>query len=116
MNINIDEDKLKEYIETAVNQKIDTMTDEIIKKRVQEAISDKVNGIFSFYDSDIRRCVDKHVHDIILEKVKLNPELFDKTTDRIASSIAFNLKEQVIESIAYRLVGDDTDNDSEYDE
>lgn len=109
MNIDIDEAKLKEYAEAAVERKVDALTDEIIKERVQKALFDRVDGIFSSYDNDIRHCVDKHVREIIKEKSQINPEQFDEAAKSIANSIAFSLKDKIVESIAYQLMPKEDD-------
>lgn len=111
MFIDIDDAKIKEYVDAAVERKVEALTDKIIQDRVQKVLFDRVDGIFSAYNNDIRACVDNHVREIINERVNINQKQIDKSVDRIASSIACRLKNDIIESIAYRLMPEDDDND-----
>ena len=113
MNIDIDEAKIKEYVDAAVEKKVDTLTDEIIKERVQQVLFDRVDGIFSNYGNDIRHCVDKHVREIVKERAEINPEQFDEAAKRIASDIAYTLRNSIIESIGYSLIPNKDDEDAE---
>ena len=111
MFIDIDEAKIKEYVDAAVERKVEALTDEVIRDRVHKELFNRIDGIFSAYTNDIRACVDNHVREIINERVNINQKQFDKAVDRIASSIACRLKNDIIESIAYRLMPEDDDND-----
>lgn len=111
MDINIDEAKLKEYAEAVVERKMEALTDEIIRERVQKALFDRVDGIFSNHGNDIRHCVDKHVREIVKEKAEINPEQFDEAAKRIASEIAYTLRNIVIESIGYSLISKEDDEE-----
>lgn len=107
MFVTIDEKELNEYIESFVNQRIEKLTNEYIEKKVQEKLFDRVDGVFSSYSNDIRHCIDKYVKAIIEEKVTdnvFNDERLEKISKDIADNIAYKLKENVIESIAYRLL------------
>jgi hypothetical protein len=113
MHIDIDEAKIKEYVDEAVERKVDTLTDEIIKERVQKVLFDRVDGIFSNYSNDIRYCVDKHVREIVKERAEINPEQFDAAARHIADDIAYNLRNIIVDSVAYRLLPNEEEDDDE---
>ena len=111
MFIDIDDAKIKEYVDSAVEKKVEALTDEIIQDRVQKALFDRVDGIFSAYNNDIRTCVDKHVREIVQEQVKIDSSAFNKAVGSISSKIATRLKTSIIESIAFNLMPDTEETD-----
>lgn len=114
MKFEIDEKTLQTYIEETVNKKVDQITDEIIEDKIYKLLFNKVDGIFARYSNDIRHCVNVHVREIIKERVpELDKELLDKIGKGIANNIAYKLKENIIESIAYCLMPEE--NESEED-
>lgn len=113
MFVNIDEAKIKEYVDAAVERKVESLTDDIIKERVMKALFDKVDGIFSNYDNNIKYCIDKHVQKIVREKAEVDSKSFDRAVKRISSRLAIDLKNSILESVAYRLMPDTEEDDEE---
>lgn len=115
MEIKIDDKKLNEYVEKAVNNKIESLTDEIIKDKVYDALLGKVDGILTVYKNDIRHFVDKHVRDYI-EGIcpTIDKKVLEDVGKSIACSIAFELRDDVLTSIAYKLMPDSEEDDDEY--
>lgn len=113
MEIRINEDELQNYVENCVNQKIDKLIDEIIKERVQKALFDRVDSIFSNYGNDIKCCIDKHVQKIVQERIELDSKSFDRAVKRLSSQLAMDLKNSILESVAYRLMPDTEEDDEE---
>lgn len=115
MEIKIDDKTLNEYVEKAVNNKIESLTDEIIKDKVYDALLGKVDGILTVYKNDIRCFVDKHVRDYI-EGIcpTIDKKVLEDVGKSIACSIAFELRDDVLTSIAYRLMPDSEEDDDEY--
>ena len=104
MEIKINEDDLQKYVESCVNEKIDKLTDEVIREKVQNILFDRVDGIFSAYKHDIKNCVDRHVREIVQEQVKIDSSDFNKAVESISGRIATRLKTSIIESIACALM------------
>ena len=114
MEIKIDDRTLNEYVEKAINYKIESLTDEIIKDRVYDALFGKVDGIFAAYKHDIKHLIEKHVRAYIKETCPvIDKEMFKDVGRSIANSIAYELREDVLTSIAYRLMPDETEEDDD---
>lgn len=116
MEIKIDEEVLKAYVEETVNKKIETLTDEIIKDRVHKTLFDRVDGVFGAYRSDIKCLLDKHIREYV-EGVcpTIDEEILKDVGKSIANSIAWELREKVLESIACRLMPEKDEDDWEDD-
>ena len=110
MEIKIDEEVLKTYIEETVNKKIETLTDEIIKDRVNHTLLDKVDGILGAYRSDIKHLLNKHIREHV-EGIcpTIDEKILKSVGKSIAHSITWELRDKVLESIAYRLMPDKED-------
>lgn len=107
MEIKIDEEVLKTYVEKTVNKKIESLTDDIIKEKVYDALLGKVDSILSAYKNDIKYLVEKHVKAYIKEICPtVDKKIFEDVGKSIARSIAWELRDDVMESIAYRLMPD----------
>ena len=117
MEITIDEAELKKYVESTVNHKIDKLVDEVIQEKILGELNKKVDSIFAFYTSDIRRSIDKHVREVIEHKVEdklLNVEsLVEEVAGEIASKIKEDIVDGLVKSIGNKLL--DTIEDEEYD-
>lgn len=95
MEIKIDDKTLNEYVEKAVNNKIESLTDEIIEDKIYDALLGKVDGILTAYKNDIKYFVEKHVRDYIKgiievlmpEMVKRNPIKDHGNGDEFTNSI-----------------------------
>lgn len=112
MEIKIDDKILKEYVEKVVNSKIESLTDEIIKDKVYDALLGKVDGILTVYKNDIKYFVKKHVEDYIKGICPtIDKKILEDVGKSIASSIAFELRDDVLASIAYRLMPDNEEDD-----
>ena len=107
MEIKIDEKTLHTYIEEAVNKKIESLTDDIIKEQVYDVLLNKVDGILMAYNHDIKRFIDKYVKEYIENTCPtIDKKLLEEVGRSIARSIAWELRDDVLESIAYRLMPD----------
>lgn len=112
MNITIEEESLKLYVEDAVNKKIESVTDAIIKDKVYDALLGKVDGILTVYKNDIKYFVEKHVRDYIKGICPtIDKKILEDVGKSIARSIAFELRDDVLTSIAYRLMPDNNEED-----
>ncbi len=112
MNITIEEETLNKYVEDAVNKKIESLTDEIIKDKVYDALLGKVDGILTVYKNDIKYFVEKHVRDYIKGICPtIDKKILEDVGKSIARSIAFELRDDVLTSIAYRLMPDNNEED-----
>lgn len=107
MQIDIDEAKIKEYVDAAVKQKIDELTDEAICEKVQEALFDRIDSIFSRRDAAINYYINKNIREIIKEHTEINSEQFDEAVKNIANEIALSLQKQIVESIANNLISEE---------
>lgn len=112
MEIKIDEEVLKKYVEETVNKKVETLTDEIIKDRVHKTLFDRVDSVFGAYGSKIECLLDKHIREYVKEVCPIIDEkIFKDVGKSIARSIAWELRDKVLESIAYRLIPEKEDED-----
>jgi len=110
MDIKIDDKTLNEYVEKVVNKKIESLTDEIIKDKVYDALLGKVDSILTVYKKDIRYFVEKHVEDYIKGVCPtIDKKILKDVGKSIACSIAWELRDDVLKSIAYRLMPDEED-------
>lgn len=115
MEIKIDDKTLNEYVEKAVNNKIESLTDEIIKDKVYDALLGKVDGILTAYKNDIRYYIDKYVKDYIKGICPtIDKTILEDVGKSIACSIAYELRDDVLTSIAYKLMPDNEEDDDEY--
>ena len=114
MKIKIDEKVLKTYVEETVNKKVEALTDEIIKERVRHTLFDRADGLLSAYRIDIKHLLDKHIREYIEEVCPaIDDEVLKKVGRDIAHSIAWELRDKVLESIAYGLMPEKEDEDVE---
>lgn len=117
MEIKIDDKALTEYVEKAVNEKIESLTDEIIKDKVFDALLEKVDGILTVYKGDIKYFVEKHVEDYIKSICPtIDKKVLEDVGKSIAHSLAYELRDVVLASIAYRLMPDSEDDGDEDEE
>lgn len=115
MKFEINETTLQTYIEETVNKKIESLTDEIIKDKVYDALIGKVDSILTAYKDNIRYFVEKHVEDYIKGICPaIDKEILEDVGKSIARSIAWELRDDVLTSIAYGLMPDN-DDESEDD-
>ena len=114
MEIKIDENALKTYVEETVNKKVEALTDEIIKDRVYKTLFDRIDGVFGAYRSDIKCLLDKHIREYVKEVCPaIDEKVLKKVGKDIAHSIAWELRDKVLESIAYRLMPEKEDEDED---
>lgn len=115
MNINIDEEVLKAYIEETVNKKVDSLTDEIIADRVQDALFGRIDSIFGHYGDKINYYVKEYTREIIEKQVPpIDKALLEEVGEDVARSIIWGLRDDVLSSIAYKIMPRDEEEEKEY--
>lgn len=112
MEIKLDDKTLEEYVQKAVNDKIDKLTDDIINEKVRQAIFDKVDSVMANYNNSIKYFVEKQVRDYIKEICPtIDKSILEEVGQNLAKSIAYELRDNVLESIAYHLMPSKDDDD-----
>lgn len=108
--IQIEEDELKKMIESTVNKKIEAMTDAAVADKVQAEIIRRLNRIFGLKENeDYLHCdiiAQNVVRDILLEKIGdyFKEDNLKEIENNIAERIAWKLKNSIVDSIGYRLM------------
>ena len=115
MNINIDEEVLKAYIEETVNKKVDFLTDKIIEDKIQDALFERIDSVFGHYGDKINYYVKEYTREIIEKQVPpIDKALLEEVGEGVARSIIWGLRDDVLSSIAYKIMPDNEKEEEEY--
>ena len=77
---------------------------------------DKINGILTVHNHNIRYFIEKHVEEYIKGICPaIDKQLLDEVGKNIARSIAWELRDDVLTSIAYRVMPKNDSEDEEDD-
>lgn len=107
MKIEIDETVIEEIILAKINQ----ITDDVIKDKIQNLLFNRIDGIFSNYDS-IKHMTQQRINENIDAQIpKFTEQDQTKAYQEIATKIAYELKNNIVSAIGYALLPDEPEEE-----